>query len=357
MKRLYLIRHGKPDFSQFKKEGTICISDSDLSLGDVGKLQAVLLEKTLQDLNVNFDRVYCSNLKRTKETAAHLHKPVIIDKRYREMGVGAWEGLSFEEIKRDYKELYEKRGEDPFNVVPPGGELPKDCINRMKEGIIDAVKETKDRDCVIITHSMAMRLFLTYITEGDKNNFMKIKLPYSAVFAFDVEEEKISFAFMRENNPTLDRETILKMQKALGVDEKIIRHEMAVAGYSKNLLEKLERTGNLDNNLIVNAALLHDILKGTPLHDKRGAKLILDLGYNEVAKLIESHMELSQEDMRVCPSAVLFYADKRIKGENEVSIEERFANKDGFKEKEARVAANRRYKQAKQLEEMFEAIL
>ena len=69
MRKIYLIRHSQPDFSEEKK---MCIGKTDLSLSTVGRMQSVLLAEGLKEFEIS--AVYCSNLKRSVETASHLTK-------------------------------------------------------------------------------------------------------------------------------------------------------------------------------------------------------------------------------------------------------------------------------------------
>lgn len=89
--------------------------------------------------------------------------------------------------------------------------------------------------------------------------------------------------------------------------------------------------GELDLNLVVAAALLHDITKRYSFdnsldHALTGAKLVKRLGYGPVAPLVRQHVVLSatRPAGRVSEVELVNYADKRVVGDEVVSVGQRF---------------------------------
>lgn len=87
----------------------------------------------------------------------------------------------------------------------------------------------------------------------------------------------------------------------------------------------------LDPALIVASSLLHDITKTRSLKTKEkhagtGGSLLEDLGYPRVAEVVRGHVRLPEGDILAPLSEVhiINYADKRVRHDTVVSLEERF---------------------------------
>ena len=132
--------------------------------------------------------------------------------------------------------------------------------------------------------------------------------------------------------------------------EALHRHGRAVTAVARTLANKLAVRGvALDLNLILAASLLHDIAKGDPGHAEVGAARVEALGYPAVAAVIRQHMALSFDGASINEAAVVFLADKLVKDNRRVSLEQRYAPSFArFAEQpEALQGAQRRYATAR----------
>ena len=152
MKILYLIRHGKPDFPEGKR---MCLGWTDLPLSEEGLFQAQQAAKLLAGKKIT---VFSSPLIRARQTAEALGRPVILLEELMELHAGAWDGLSFEEIKVKFPELYAKRAED--KTIPlPGAESNEAGLMRFETGVRKALNASPG-DLAIVGHGGIMALFL-----------------------------------------------------------------------------------------------------------------------------------------------------------------------------------------------------
>lgn len=94
MGRLWLIRHGHPDYPL---GAHVCLGRTDTPLGPLGRMQACLLGEALREEK---PRVFSSPLTRCRETAAPLGGEAAVVSALAEQDMGPWDGLDFEEIKR-----------------------------------------------------------------------------------------------------------------------------------------------------------------------------------------------------------------------------------------------------------------
>ena len=110
----------------------------------------------------------------------------------------------------------------------------------------------------------------------------------------------------------------------------IVEHSRQVMRVSLVILENLENAAAMNRNLVIAAALLHDITKTRSLstkerHDTSGGELLRKLGFPAIAEIVEQHVILSNFDCQGSPEEreVVYYADKRVMHDRIVTVEER----------------------------------
>ena len=112
---------------------------------------------------------------------------------------------------------------------------------------------------------------------------------------------------------------------ALAVPEPICRHGRAVAAVAGAMTKQLNTHGVIIAPDLVRAGcLLHDIAKGQPAHAEAGAAIVAELGFSEVADIIMQHMDIDFDDSSPNEAAIVFLADKLVREDRRVSVEERF---------------------------------
>jgi len=112
-----------------------------------------------------------------------------------------------------------------------------------------------------------------------------------------------------------------------GVADQTRRHSRAVTRLAIDLAARLNARGaRLDIDLVRAGALLHDIAKGEPSHATAGARRVAAEGFAETAAVVAAHMEaIFSAGQAIDERHVVFLADKLIKGERRVDLDERFA--------------------------------
>ncbi|MDR3631094.1 MAG: NTP transferase domain-containing protein [Desulfocapsaceae bacterium] len=108
-----------------------------------------------------------------------------------------------------------------------------------------------------------------------------------------------------------------------------LEHGLAVARVADALgLQLVEHGCALDLVLLHNAALLHDIAKGLPQHEKMGADMLRDLGLGRLSPLVAAHRNmLPPRPGQITETEVVFLADKLIRGSRRIRLQERFNEK------------------------------
>ena len=155
MKKVYLIRHGLPDFPGGKG---MCIGTTDIPMGDKGLAQAAQMAEKLPAVTA----VFSSPLTRAVQTAQAIGLPVTILPDLREMHAGEWDGLTFDEIRQRYPELYAARASD-LTIPLPGAENHEEGLHRFAAAMEKAANLAPG-DFAVVAHGGIIAQFLQHIT-------------------------------------------------------------------------------------------------------------------------------------------------------------------------------------------------
>ncbi|MBQ2928392.1 MAG: histidine phosphatase family protein [Oscillospiraceae bacterium] len=155
MKNVYLIRHGLPDFPGGKG---MCIGTTDIPMGEKGLSQAAEMAKNLPPVTA----VFSSPLTRAVQTAQAIGLPVTVLPDLREMYAGEWDGLTFEQIRTRYPELYAARFHD-LTIPLPGAEDHAEGLSRFKRAMEEAARKSPG-DFAVVAHGGIIAQFLQDIS-------------------------------------------------------------------------------------------------------------------------------------------------------------------------------------------------
>jgi len=189
---IFLVRHGA-----IRDQGAAkCfIGHTDLPLTAEGVRQAETLARKLE--HAKLSAIYCSDLQRSIETARTIGRLHAIEPRltpgFREVGLGEWEGLPVDEVRRLYPAEYEQRGADIVNFHPPGGESFRDCACRVIPALYEALRSTRG-DILIVGHAGVNRIILCQALGKSLDKLFEIGQDYGCLnliryanFAFELE--------------------------------------------------------------------------------------------------------------------------------------------------------------------------
>ncbi|MEO8424561.1 MAG: histidine phosphatase family protein [Actinomycetota bacterium] len=154
---LYLIRHGRSDFDSAEMFSTPRGDQWDPPLSEEGRRQAQLLAARLRVMELDPVAVYCSPLRRARETVAPYADgggvEVVFDEGLIEAHIGGWEGLPFEEIVASDTELVHRiRNQQAIWSRAPGGETERDFRARVVTALDSILASHADGDVVIVAH-------------------------------------------------------------------------------------------------------------------------------------------------------------------------------------------------------------
>ena len=183
--KITLVRHAEVDEKYHKKyNGHI-----DIGLSNKGKAQAKELGKYFY--HKEFDLVYCSDLKRAKETISTFKqaKNVIYTSKLREKSWGKHEGLSFDEIIAQNEIKYENF-EQWINALD--GEPYTEYKQRVATFFFKFLPTQNAKNILIVTHAGVIRLFMALVKNLSIEDAFCIDLPYSAYVIYDTNLDRFS---------------------------------------------------------------------------------------------------------------------------------------------------------------------
>ncbi len=152
-----------------------------------------------------------------------------------------------------------------------------------------------------------------------------------AQILFDVDDDT-AFAeaearLVRHDIPT--REEALALLDLHDAGERGHAHGRGVADVALALARALNARGQeLDMELIESAALLHDIAKGQPRHEKAGGELLTALGFGRAAAIVAAHRDIDPTGLaRPAERELVYLADKLVRGSERIPVLRRFQEK------------------------------
>lgn len=131
--------------------------------------------------------------------------------------------------------------------------------------------------------------------------------------------------YRRRHIPDL-RECEALMTGVFQVAPWIWAHCRKVAAVSLEIADALIQRGyGLNRDRIQAAALLHDLARGDRDHAQKGAAVLAEMGYFEIAEIVAAHMDLGFDGIPpIHEKTVVYLADKWVAGERRVDLRQRF---------------------------------
>jgi len=186
-KRLILVRHGETE----QHEKPMFIGQYDVSLNEDGRAQAratgekiteiiaedvAASENWVEGISIGkeplppLENIYCSDLSRAGESAEIIadsiagrfgrkYAPGVVPmEELREISLGSWDGRPIEEVKEEFPEEYERRGEDIFTFkMGNDSENFYDLQYRAIKVLRHILASDDGRNIIIVAHSGIIR--------------------------------------------------------------------------------------------------------------------------------------------------------------------------------------------------------
>ncbi len=141
---LIVVRHGR---TAANARGLL-LGRLDVGLDAEGVRQAAALGAALGTSAPSDRRVVSSPLLRTRQTATHIDRSVLLDERWIELDYGAWDGRPLADLP---PETWAQWRRDP-DFAPAGGESLASVGRRVRTVCAELAEEAAERDVVVVTH-------------------------------------------------------------------------------------------------------------------------------------------------------------------------------------------------------------
>jgi broad specificity phosphatase PhoE len=187
--RLILVRHGATAWTESRRyQG----STADVPLSATSWSQARYLATALEPLRVA--SVVCSPLCRAVETATCIAAShgltATAERAFRELSLGAWEGLTSSQARARDPELYERWKESPVTARPPGGETLQEVAERMIPALKAVVLRHAGEKVVLVMHSMVIRVLLCHALGVGLSTVAHLQCRPGSISVIDVQSDR-----------------------------------------------------------------------------------------------------------------------------------------------------------------------
>jgi|HigsolmetaAR201D_1030396.scaffolds.fasta_scaffold12921_2 broad specificity phosphatase PhoE len=184
-RRVYLLRHGEVSYysnGQFHKNDSI-------TLNEQGRAQAQAAAQCLAE--APFDRVICSDLQRTYDTATIIvgqrNLPIEVDPAFHEIRAGRLDHLPPDQLQRAFTEALTRPlvAEDRFLMGETFGELQA----RVLPAYHTLLADQSWRQLLLVAHGAVNRVILGEVLGSGLSLFGHLEQDPGCINIFDVDEQ------------------------------------------------------------------------------------------------------------------------------------------------------------------------
>lgn len=169
---VYLIRHGETDWNLAGRwQG-----HADVPLNELGYRQARLVARRLAREAIRFDAIYSSDLARAFQTAwevgAAVKVAVQLLPNLREIDLGTWSGLTYDEIRVTHPTEIAllEQGQD----IPRGGGETLSALRKRVVEAVDAIANVHAGGTLaLVTHGGCIRMLLAHAVSFQGDGFKR----------------------------------------------------------------------------------------------------------------------------------------------------------------------------------------
>ena len=194
MLTIYLTRHGLTEWNVNRRmQGW-----GNGELTEKGIKDALALGKRLKEVPI--DKVYSSSSKRAYETAQYIigdrEISLIQMDDLREINFGDWDGRIREEIEAEYPDEFKVFWETPHLFNRNSGETFEHVRKRAIRSLQHIIEENKEGTVLIVTHSIFLRVLMTYIKDIPLSDVFKSTPPgNTSLFKIEITDGELKLIF------------------------------------------------------------------------------------------------------------------------------------------------------------------
>jgi len=183
--RLLLVRHGKTDWL-LPPNNRFAGRLPGIPLNAEGRAEAEAVGRRLASTPI--DRVVSSPLERTRETAdiiaRHVGRPVAVDDRLIETGLGPWEGMPIAEVRRRHPEAWDAWHTTPTDVPLAGLEPVAAMAGRMGDCAHEAL--IQGGMTLLVSHQDPILALVCRLLDLHLNTMRRLDITTGSLTIFEV---------------------------------------------------------------------------------------------------------------------------------------------------------------------------
>lgn len=191
------IRHGEPEGGRRYRGHNI---DDPLSEKGWGQLWQAVGDQA------PWQQVLSSPLQRCRAFAEALgqrhHLPVTVDRDFREVGFGSWEGLSPDQVAEQHSHAYRAFYRDPLNHRPAGAEDLIAFAQRVDAALQRALEQQRGSHLLVVTHAGVIRAVLGSVMQAPPLTWYRARIDTAGISRFRHSEQGLMLEF--HNRQRLD---------------------------------------------------------------------------------------------------------------------------------------------------------
>ena len=197
MTRIVLVRHGETEWNKVERFR----GRADVPLNDTGIFQAEATARRIERA-WQATAVYSSPLSRAMRTAeaiagrsslrVQIHAGLI------DINYGKWQGLSPDEVRRQWPELLAAWYWEPHTVGIPGGESLDALRARCADAIRDVVARHSEQTVVLVAHTVVYRIILLIALGLGNDRFWHLRQDTCALNEIAADGEDFTLVSMND---------------------------------------------------------------------------------------------------------------------------------------------------------------
>ena len=204
MKNILLIRHGQSEWNKLN----LFTGFKNIELSKQGIEEENKAGQKFKNLNIKFDIVFTSELKRAQETAKIILKnldqwdylyeegKIITDINLNERDYGDLTGLNKKETADKFGEEQVHKWRRGYSDQPPNGESLEDVVRRVKiyfeASINPAIQSADNNNILIAAHGNSLRALLIVMNIYDSSNINSVELSTGVPIHVILENNKFT---------------------------------------------------------------------------------------------------------------------------------------------------------------------
>jgi broad specificity phosphatase PhoE len=188
--RLILVRHGETKWNLERR----IVGHTEIELNETGRRQAKQLALVLNDQIIS--AIYSSPLRRARQTAdviAHGRSlDVIVEDALKEFDAGDMNGLTIDDVNKNYENFFERWIDGDPDLRMPRGESVGELKDRAWPVVERIVVNHSDESVVVVSHTVTILTVINSALGMALADFRKMRVSVGSISVLEFGEYGVS---------------------------------------------------------------------------------------------------------------------------------------------------------------------